>query len=156
MGLALLLAAFLPVVAAAGDAVPAASLRVALRTLRSEGVAPALVSLVQSAVCTEIGRQKNVEAVCPEDLAAAAEVARASAAFGTCASDECLRKLEELAKADRRVTGELSRAGDGLLLSLALWEGGATRPERKVSERIPSDPKALLDRVPEVVRALFR
>ncbi len=151
---AVLLAALLPAAAAAAPA--GAPLRVALRALRSEGVEPALASLVQSSVCGAMGRQKDVEAICPEDLAAAAELARSSVAFGTCTSEECLRRLEELARADRRVTGEVSRAGDGLLLSLALWEGAAAAPKRKVSERIPADPKALLDRVPEVVQKLFQ
>lgn len=156
MGRALFLAAFLLASASAAEAAPAAALRVALRPLRPEGVEPSLASFVQSTVCAEIGRQKDVEAVCPEDLAAAAAMARTSVAFGTCASDECLKKLEELARADRRVTGEVSRAGDGLLLSLALWQGEAARPERQVSERLPADPKALLDRIPEVVRKLFQ
>lgn len=152
----LLLVALLPAAAAAADAVSPPALRVALRTLRSEGVEPSLAALVQSAVCAEIGRQKGVEAVCPEDLAAAAELARSSVAFGTCTSEECLRRVEALARADRRVTGEVSRAGDGLLLSLELWDGEATRPRRKVAERIPADPKALLGRIPEVVQNLFQ
>jgi len=156
VGRALLLAAFLPAADAVAEAAPPAPLRVALRTLRAEGVEPSVASFVQSAVCTGIGRQKDVEAVCPEDLEAAAEVARASTAFGTCTSDECLKKLEEVAKADRRVTGEVSRSGDGLVLTLALWEGEAARPERKISERIPSDPEGLLERIPEVVRKLFQ
>ncbi len=153
---AVFLAALLPAAAAAAAAPGPAAPRVALRTLGSEGVEPALASLVQSAVCEALGRRKDVEAICPEDLAAAAELARSSVALGTCTSEECLRRLEELARADRRVTGEVSRAGGGLRLSLALWEGEAAAPKRKVSERVPADPKELLDRVPEVVQKLFQ
>lgn len=141
---------------AAAPAEPPPALRVALRPLEARGVEPALVSLVESSVCSEIGRQKGVDAICPEDLAAAAEMARTSAAFGNCAPDECLKQVDAMARADRTVTGEIGRAGEALLLTLTLWEGGGTRAAKKVTERLPADPAKLLDRVPGVARKLFR
>jgi hypothetical protein len=151
-----ILVAIVPLVAAPAEPAPARTVRVALRPLQATGVDASMASLVQSAVCAEIGRVQDVEAVCPEDVAAVVEMARQSVAFGACASDDCMKKLEGISKADRSVTGELSKAGEALLLSLALWEGDGAKLVRKVAETIPADPAKVLDRAPGLVRKLFR
>jgi hypothetical protein len=149
-----LLALGAPAPPAAGDpaAAPAKG-RVALEALRAPGVSRALVDLVEERICVALGEASGADVVCPADVGAASALARQSALLGECSTDECMKRVDAIRAADRRVTGVLERAGGGLTLSLSLSDasGGGVH----VSERIPEDLDALASRIPAIVKKLF-
>jgi hypothetical protein len=154
--LAAVLAAFAPPAGAADPPAPparAARERIALERLRSEAVAEALVEAVQERICAALPEASGAEVLCPSDLAAAARLAQQAALLGECASDDCLKRLDAIRSADRRVTGGLERGESGLVLWLQLTGPAGAGP--KLVERLPEDLDALVARIPAVVRKLF-
>lgn len=147
------LAAAGPPATAGPEARGPGSHRVALDPLRAPGVAPALAEAIEERLCSEIGRAARAEVVCPGDVAAALAAARRSAALGECASDECLRRVDAVRTAERRVSAAIERGEQGLVLSLQI----ATRdgPGPRVVERLPEDLDALMSRLATVVDRLF-
>ncbi len=140
--------------ARAADPKPAAAtLRIALDPLRASGVAPALAAVVEDRVCAALTEVSRADVVCPSDVAAAGAIAKSAMAFGECQSDECIRRVDALRSADRRVTGAIERGEKGLVLSLQLAgpQGGGPR----VVETLPEDVDALVAAVPAAVKKLF-
>jgi hypothetical protein len=139
--------------ARADEPSPPAKVRVALEKLRASGVAPALAEAVEERVCAALGELPKLEVVCPSDVAAAALLAQRAVIFGECSSDDCVRSVEAMRAADRRVTGAVEKGEKGLVLSLQITapEG----PGRRVAEKVPEDLDGLLAKVPAVVRKLF-
>lgn len=153
-GLALAAAAALAAGAGAEEPAPRRPKdRIALERLRAPGVSPALVEVVEERICAALGEASGADVVCPADVAAAAELARQSALLGECKTEECLKRVDALRAADRRVTGAIDRSEGGLVLSLQL-EGPAGAGPRRV-ERLPEDLDALVARIPVVVKKLF-
>lgn len=151
-GLALALAAA-GALASGGEPAPPAKDRIALERLRATGVAAALVETIEDRVCVALAEASGGEVVCPADVAAAAELARRSVAFGECTTEACLERVDAMRAAARRVTGTLDRAERGLVLSLRLE--GPSGPGPRVVERLPEDLDALVARIPAVVKKLF-
>ncbi len=153
--LAAALAAAVVAGAARADQPPAAAkkLRIALEPLKAPAIAVALVSAVEEQICIEIAGATGAEVVCPGDIAAAAEAARQGAIHGQCSSDECLRRVDEMKVADRRVFASLERGGGGLVLSLQVVD--PTGPGGRVVEKLPEDVDGLFSRLPGAVRKLF-
>lgn len=127
--------------------------RVALERLRAEGVAPALVEIVEERICAALAGIGGVEAVCPADVAAASQLAHQAALLGECASDDCMSRVDAVRRAARRVTGALVRGEGGLVLSLQLAGPSGAGP--RFVERLPEDLEALVSRIPAVVKKLF-
>ena len=127
--------------------------RISLERLRASGVSPALVEVIEERLCAALPEASGAEVVCPADVAAAAELARQSALLGECKSEECMKRVEAVRAADRRVTGAIDRSERGLVLSLQL-EGPAGAGPRQV-ERLPEDLDALVARIPAIVKKLF-
>lgn len=140
-------------VARAEDASPAPRLRIALDPLRAVGVDPALAEAVEERVCAAIAEAVEADVVCPSDVAAVALVAKNAMVFGECQSDECLRRVEEVRSADRRVGGALERGEKGLVLTLHVTAPDGPGP--RVLERLPADVDALMARLPGAVKKLF-
>jgi hypothetical protein len=154
VALALAALAAAPAPARAAEARPShEGPRVALDPLRAPAIAPALREAVEERLCSEIARAARAEVVCPGDVAAALVAARHSAVFGECATDECLRRVDAMRSAERRVSGALERGEKGLVLSLQLAAGAAPGP--RVVEKLPDDLDALLSRLGEAVDKLF-
>jgi hypothetical protein len=119
------------------------------------GVEPSLASVVEQRLCQALAEAAaGADLVCPEDVAAAASMARSEALMGRCPSDECMKKVEELRAAPRRVGGFLERDGKGLVLTLVLREDGVPDP-RTASARLPQELDGLLAGVPGLVKKLF-
>ena len=150
LGLALALAG----AGRAEDAGAAAKPRIALERLRAVRVSDALADAVEHRVCAALAEVAKAEVVCPSDVAAAAQLAREAMLFGECRSDDCLRRVDAIGSAERRVGGALERGDGGLVLSLQLTGPGGPGP--RVVERLPEDLEALLARVPAAVKKLFR
>lgn len=149
------LAVAAPASASAAEAKPAsAPLRIALDRLRAAGIAPALAAVVEERVCAALAEVSHAEVVCPSDVEAAAALAKTAMAFGECQSDECLRRVDALRSADRRVTGAVERGEKGIVLSLQLAgpEGAAGA---RVVDKLPEDVDALVAEIPAVVQKLF-
>jgi hypothetical protein len=154
VALALAVAGTLAAGVAAGEpAPPRPKARIALERLRAPEVSPALVEVVEERICSALGEASGADVVCPADVAAAAELARQSALLGECKSEECLKRIDAVRAADRRVTGAIDRSEGGLVLSLQL-EGPSGAGPRRV-ERLPEDLDALVARIPVVVKKLF-
>jgi hypothetical protein len=141
-----------PALAGEGVAAPAA-LRTALDPLRVAGVAAGLAELVEERICAALAEASGGDVVCPSDVAAAAALAKTAMVFGECRSDECLRRVEVMRSADRRVAGSLERSERGLVLSLRLTSTQGAGPS--VVEVLPEDVDLLVARVPAAVRKLF-
>jgi hypothetical protein len=139
--------------ALADDAKPAPPLKVALDPLRNGGVPAALVQAVEDRLCAILGEVSRAEVVCPSDVAAAALLARNAVVFGECQSDECVRRVEAVKAADRRVSGAIERGEKGLVLSLQL--AGPAGAAARVIERTPEDLDAVVAALPGVVRKLM-
>jgi hypothetical protein len=152
--LALLAAAALALGGAgrAAEAAPAA-LRTALDPLRAAGVPPGLAEVVEGRICAALSEAGSGEVVCPSDVAAAAALAKAGMMFGECQADECLRRVDAMRSADRRVAGSLERVEGGFVLSLQLTSGQGSGP--RVVEALPQDVDALVAHIPAAVRKLF-
>ena len=152
---ALALAAGLALAAPAADPPPAprSADRIALERLRAPGVATGLVEAVEERICAALAEASGAEVVCPADVAAAARLAHQAAAFGECATEECLKRVDAVRAAGRRVTGALERGERGLVLSLQL--SGPAGPGPRIVERLPEELEALVDHVPAVVKRLF-
>ncbi|HEY6004973.1 MAG TPA: hypothetical protein VIV57_19000 [Anaeromyxobacter sp.] len=127
--------------------------RIALERLRAPGVSAALVEVVEERICAALGEASGADVVCPADVAAAAELARQSNLLGECKTEDCLKRVDRVRAADRRVTGAIDRSEGGLVLSLQL-EGPAGAGPRRV-ERLPEDLDALVARIPVLVKKLF-
>ena len=127
--------------------------RVGLEKLRASGVTPAYAEAVEERICAALAELPRLEVVCPSDVAAAAVLAQRAAIFGECRSDDCMKKVEAMKAADRRVTGALERAEKGLVLSLQVTAPEGPGP--RVTERVPEDLDALLAKVPAIVKKLF-
>jgi hypothetical protein len=139
---------------AAEPPAPARKERIALERLRATGVSAALAETVEERVCAALSEASGAEVICPSDVAAAAALARQAFALGACTTEECLRRVDAVGAADRRVTGALERGEGGLVLSLAI--AGAAGPGTRAVERLPEDVDALIARIPDVVRRLLR
>ena len=128
--------------------------RIGLDRLRASGVSPALAAAVEERVCAALAEVADADVTCPSDVAAAALVARDAAVFGACASDDCMRRVDEVRAADRRVSGSVEKAGAGLVLTLEVGAGdGSTR---RVVEPLPEDLEEIEARLPAAVRKLLR
>ncbi len=128
-------------------------LRIALEPLKASAMEAALVAAVEEQLCAEMARATGAEVVCPGDVAAAAEAARQGAIHGECSTDECLRRVDALKAADKRVSASLERGEGTLVLALQLVdrEGSGGR----VVEKLPQDVEGLFSRLPGAVRKLF-
>ena len=128
-------------------------LRIALDRLRAVRVAAALAEAVEERVCAALAEVSRADVVCPADVSAAATLAKSAMVFGECQSDECLRRVDEVRSADRRVSGAIERGEKGLVLSLQLTapDGSGAR----VVERLPDDLDAIIARLPAAVKTLF-
>jgi len=128
--------------------------KLVLDPLDARGVQRSIAAVVEQRVCQALQeRSPGVDLVCPEDVAAAASIARQDVIMGRCSTEECMKHVEELKASPRRVNGRIERDAKGLVLSLVLSEG-AGEP-RTVSERLPEDLDALLARIPPLVRKLL-
>ena len=127
--------------------------RIGLDRLRAAGVSPALAEAVEERVCAVLLEVADADVICPSDLAAAALLARNAAVFGECRSDDCMRRVEAVKSADRRVSGSLERGDKGVVLSLRI--SGPEGPGRSVVERLPEDLDEILARLPAAVRKLL-
>jgi hypothetical protein len=152
-GLALATAGGAPRAEDGKDPKAPAKLRIALDRLRPAGVTPAFAAAVEERVCAALAELPALDVVCPSDLAAAAVLAKNAAVFGECASDDCMKRLDEVKAADRRVSGAVERGGKGLVLSLQVT--GPDGPGPRVAERLPEDLDAILAKVPGLVKKLF-
>jgi len=155
---ALALAALLVVAAppgiARGEEPAAAHPKLVLDPLDAKGVQPSLASAVEGRVCQALGdASPGVDLVCPEDVAAAMTIARQDALMGRCASEECMRRVEEMKAGPRRVTGAIRPDGKGLLVRLDLREG--MKEPRSVEAHLPGDLDALFAGVPVLVQKLL-
>lgn len=139
--------------ARADDAAPA-KIRLALDPLRVQGVAPALARIVEERVCAALAERPGLDVVCPADVAAAALLARNAAVFGDCASDDCMKRLDEVKAADQRVSGAVEKGEKGIVLSLQLTT--AKGPGPRVVEKLPEDVDAIAGKIPGIVKRLFR
>lgn len=147
-----LLAAGALALGGAGRAAAPAALRTALDPLRAAGVPPGLAEVVEGRICAALS-EAGGEVVCPSDVAAAAALAKTGMMFGECQADECLRRVDAMRSADRRVGGSLERVEGGFVLSLQLTSGQGPGP--RVVEVLPEDVDALVAHIPAVVRKLF-
>jgi hypothetical protein len=136
----------------AGEAAPAAP-RTALDPLRVAGLPAALAQAVESRICAALADAARGEVVCPADVEAAAALAKTAMVFGECRADECLRRVDALRSADRRVAGSLERGEEGVVLSLQLSTPEGPGP--RVVETVPEDVDALVARIPALVGKLF-
>jgi hypothetical protein len=139
--------------APAEDPKPPARVRVGLDPLRVAGVSPAFAEAVQDRLCVALGEVPGVDVTCPADVAAAALLARNAVVFGECQQDECLKRVDAVRSADRRVSGALERGEKGVVLSLQI--SGPSGPGPRVVERLPEDLDAVVARLPAAVRKLF-
>jgi hypothetical protein len=139
--------------ASAAEVPPASAGRIAVERLRATDVAEALVATVEERLCVAVVEASGAEVVCPADVAAAAQLARQSALLGACTPEECLKRVDALGAAERRVKGTLVRTERGVVLSLALEGPAGTGP--RVIEPLPPDLDALVARIPAAVRKLF-
>lgn len=139
--------------ASAEDAGAPARIRVGLDRLQAAGVAPALALALEERVCAALAEDPRLEVVCPSDVEAAAVLARSAALFGECQSDECMRRVDAVKAADQRVSGAVEKGEKGLVLSLQLTTQAG--PGRRVVERLPEDPDAMVAKVAGVVKRLF-
>jgi hypothetical protein len=138
--------------AGAGDGRAAAKL--ALDPLDVRGVQRALAAAVEQKLCQALHeRAPAADLVCPEDVAAAASIARQEVILGRCTSEECMKRVEDMRIAPRRVNGWIERDAKGIVLSVTLRDGEA--PPRTVSERLPEDLDPLLARIPGIVEKLL-
>lgn len=129
--------------------------RIGLDRLRAAGVSPALAGAVEERVCAVLAEVADADVTCPSDVAAAAAVARSAALLGECASDDCMRRVDAMRAADRRVSGSLERGGGkGVVLTLQL--SGPQGPGSRVVERLPEDLDEIQARLPAAVRRLLR
>lgn len=128
-------------------------IRVGLDRLRVAGVSSALAEAVEERICVALGELPGLDVVCPADVAAAALLARNAAVFGECATDDCIRRVEAVRAADRRVSGALEKAEKGVVLSLQVT--GPEGPGPRVVEKLPGDLDAIAAKVPKLVRRLF-
>ena len=139
--------------ARAEDGRPARKVKIGLERLRAVGVSPALAEAVEERVCAALAQVSGADVVCPSDVAAAALLAKNAAVFGECATDECIRRVEALAAADRRVSGAIEKGEKGLVLSLQLTDPSGPGP--RTVERVPEDLDAIAARIPGIVKKLF-
>jgi hypothetical protein len=152
--LALALAVAPALVPAEGPPEPAAPQKLVLDPLDLRDVQKALGAAVELKVCQSLSEASpGVDLVCPEDVAAAMAIARQDAVMGRCASEDCVKRVEEMRAGPRRVTGALVRDGKGVSLRLDLREG--MKEPRTVQARLPEDLEALLGAVPALVRQLL-
>lgn len=127
--------------------------KIGLDRLRALGVSPALAEAVEERVCAALSQASGADVVCPSDVAAAAVLAKNAAVFGECATDDCLRRVEAVKAADRRVTGAIEKGEKGLVLSLQITDPGGPGP--RTVERLPEDLDAIEARIPGIVKKLF-
>ncbi|MFO0580915.1 MAG: hypothetical protein U0229_01440 [Anaeromyxobacter sp.] len=143
----------LAALAAAGEGGPAQKL--VLEGLDAREAPRPLAGLVEQRLCQALGeRLANADLVCPEDVAAATEMARNDAIMGRCSSDACLDRVEEMRRAPRRLSARMARDGKGWLLTLVLRTDGEPEP-RIAKARLPDDADAILSRVPDLVKQLL-
>ncbi len=141
-------------VAGAEDSRPAPrKVRIGLDRLRVAGVTPALAEVVEERVCAALGEVSGADVVCPSDVAAAAVLAKNAAVFGECQPDDCMKRVDAVKSADRRVSGAIEHAEKGLVLSLQVT--GPEGPGPRIVERLPEDLDGIVAKIPGVVRKLF-
>jgi hypothetical protein len=128
--------------------------RIGLDRLRATGVSQVLAEAVEERVCAVLAEVADADVTCPSDVAAAALIARNAALFGECRSDDCMKRVEAVRTADRRVSGSLERAEKGVVLSLQL--SATDGPGTRVVEKLPEDLDEILARLPAAVRKLLR
>ena len=141
-------------VASADEPAARQRLRLGLDKLRAAGVSEVLAEAVEERVCAVLVEVADADVTCPSDLAAAAVLARTAAVFGECRSDDCMKRVEAVKSADRRVSGSLERGEEGVVLSLQLT--GPDGPGPRVVERLPEDLDEIFARLPAAVRKLLR
>src|SRR5260221_2094406 len=124
--------------------------KLAVSELKVQGVEPNVAALAQSQLCAEIGNTDKVEVVCPDDIRAIAEIAKMNGMVGACSSDQCVKQLAEISKADQVLTGELSKVEKQLVMSLTLREAATGKVLTRVVERLPSDADGILKGITEV------
>lgn len=138
--------------AADGEAAPGAE-RIALDPLRAAGLPEGVREAVEDRICAALAEASKADVVCPSGIAAAALLAKQAVMFGECLPDECLRRVDAMRQADRRVAAALAQGERCLVLSLEITMRGG--PGQRVLEKVPEDVDALLARVPDVVKKLF-
>jgi hypothetical protein len=131
----------------------ARKVRIALEPLRAPAMSVALVEAVEENLCAAIAAATGADVVCPGDVAAMAVAAREGAILGACATDECLRRVDAMNDADRRVSGSLERGEGVLVLSLQVVDRAG--PSGRSVEKLPEDLDGLFSRLPGAVRRLF-
>lgn len=148
---AALLAGLAAAAARAGDA--PAPRRLALEKLQARGVSVPLAEVVEERICQALNEVSRAEVICPSDLATVAALARTATMFGECTTDDCVKRVDDAAAAERRVRGALRRGEQGLVLELALVGPDGTLGQ--ASGGLPEDVEALVARVPAIVKKLF-
>lgn len=157
MSRALAAAALLLALPAAAEDAPAAPSRprIVLERLSLKGVEKALGETIEGQLCQALGAAAQAEAICPDDIAAAATLARQSALFGECTTDDCMRRVDAIRDAERRVSGSLTIADDGIVLSLTLSERNG-QPISRTLQKLPKDLDGCVAAAPEVLKKLFK
>jgi hypothetical protein len=132
---------------------PAGSARLRLHRLQAKDVLPVLVEAIESRLCQALAEASRAEVICPEDLAAVAELARQEALLGSCESEECLRRAERAGEAGVQIHGRLVKEGDGLRLTLTLTGVGGRAGQAEAS--LPAALEPLAKRLGPLARALL-
>jgi len=154
LALATALAVSAPSGPSRGDEPAAPRPKLVLDPLDAKEVQRSLASAVEGRVCQALGEASpGVDLVCPEDVAAAMTIARQEALMGRCATEECMRRVEEMKAGPRRVTGAIRPDGKGLLVRLDLRDG--MKEPRSVEAHLPGDLDALFAGLPGLVQRLL-
>ena len=140
--------------AVSGAHAQAPSQRWLVQRIEALAVDAALARSVEEAVVLQVGKREGITVVSPAELEQTVKFARTAAELGCDQLDRCLVEVQKKLKAERLISGKVSRLGSELVLTLALLDVANKTVGRRVT-RQAGDVPGLLATIPEVVSELL-
>lgn len=146
------LAVMVLLAAAPGVARADGKTKMAVKSLRAQGVDAAVAATLESSLCAALA--ERYEVLCPGDIAALVSVKQAELSLGACEDDAaCIQNIAQVAEASRVVAGEVGRVGKFYVVNLALLDPATNKVIARATEKT-AKLEDLLDKVPALARQL--
>jgi TolB-like protein len=125
-----------------------------VQRIEAVAVDAALARSVEEAVVLQVGKREGLTVVSPAELEQTVQFAKTAAELGCDQLDQCLVEVQKKLKAERLISGKVSRLGSELVLTLAQLDVANKTVGRRVT-RQANDVPGLLATIPQMVSELL-
>lgn len=128
--------------------------KLVLMELKASGAPPAQVQAIGESLCTEAGSFKQFEVLCPTELQAILMHQSNQRLMG-CESEECIKQLAGMIKADWLLLGSVGKVGESYTINLRMMDAKAAKIRARLSRTVNKDLSKLLEQLKPAIEELI-